>query len=166
VKSWLSLLLVVLLPVAAVAESEKSDKDSKKSKATPTPASTEQKEDAMLRDLPQGQTYTGLRIPNFSPTGKLLMLLDAKEAKRVGDRDVDLTELKLEIHNEDGTTFHVTTAHSVFNLDTRILASDTPTKITREDFVITGEKADFYLKTKFGRMKGSTKMIINSEQVK
>lgn len=164
-KSWLSLLLVALLPVAAFAETEKSDKDSKKSKATPTPASSEQKEDAIISGIPAGQTYTGLRIPNFSPTGKLLMLLDAKSARRTTDRNVDLVDLKIEIHNEDGTTFHVTMPHSVFNLDTRILASDTPTKITREDFVITGEKADFYLKTKFGRMKGATKMIINSENV-
>jgi hypothetical protein len=169
VKSWLSLLLVLIAPVALFAQSDKSAEKSKggKAAASPTPeASSESKQDNMLKDIPAGQTYYGLRIPNFSPTGKLLMLFDAKAAKRITDRNLDMEDLKIEIHNDDGTTFHVSMAHSVFNLDTRILTSDTPTTISREDFVITGERAEFHLKNKFGRMLGSTKMTINSETVK
>lgn len=168
-KSWLSLLLALLAPVALFAQSDKPAEKSKagKAAASPTPAtSSEAKENNMLADIPAGQTYYGLRIPNFSPTGKLLMLFDAKAAKRITDRNLDLQDLKVEIHNDDGTTFHVSMPHSVFNLDTRILTSDTPTTISREDFVINGERAEFHLKNKFGRMLGPTTMTINSENVK
>jgi hypothetical protein len=169
VKSWLSLLLALLAPVALFAQSDKPEKKSRDDKAAATPAKTTDsaaKENTMLDSIPSGQTYHGLRIPNFSPTGKLLMLFDAKTAKRINDRNLEMQDLKIEIHNNDGTTFHVAMAHSVFNLDTRILTSDTPTTISREDFVIEGERAEFHLKTKFGRMLGATKMTINSETVK
>ncbi len=162
-KSWLSLLLALLAPAALFAESEKSKKSAK---ADEPPASAEQKEDNIVKGIPAGQTYYGLRIPNFSPSGKLLMLFDAKSAKRISERDVEMTDLKIEIHNNDGTTFHVAMEHSLFNLDTRIMTSDTPTTISRDDFVITGAKAEFHLKNKFGRMLGATKMIINSDNVK
>lgn len=168
-KSWLSLLLVLVAPVALLAQSDKSAKDSKGGTPAATPAkSTDSgaKEDAIIDSIPSGQTYYGLRIPNFSPTGKLLMLFDAKAAKRITDRNLEMQDLKIEIHNDDGTTFHVSMSHSVFNLDTRILTSDTPTTISREDFVITGERAEFHLKNKFGRMLGATTMTINSENVK
>jgi hypothetical protein len=164
VKSWSSLLLALLAPVALLLAESKPAKDSKDS--TPKPANSESKEDAIISGIPAGQTYYGLRIPNFSPTGKLLMMFNAKAAKRVTDRNVEMTDLKMEIHNADGTTFNVAMAHSVFNLDTRILTSDTPTTISRDDFVITGEKAEFYTSKKFGRMLGATKMIINSDTVK
>jgi len=177
VKSWRNLLLAVALlaPVAVFAEpdqkpdapkadkADKSDAKKKKADKEKQPAkesSDQQKEDAVLGGIPDQQTYYGLRIPNFSPGGKLLMLFSADSAKRVDNRDIEMNGLKIEIHNDDGTTFHVEMTHSVFNLDTRILKSDTPTTIKRDDFTIEGQRAEFHTKERFGHMYGDVKMVI------
>ena len=164
-KSSLSLLLALLAPIAFAlaapdqpADAPKADAD--KPKPTPKVSSPKEKEDAVLVSMPLNVPITGLRIPNRDPSGKLLMMLDAQSAQRINDRNVELKGLKLEIRNNDGTTFHVDMQNSVFNLDTRILASDTPTTIRRDDFVISGDRAEFHTKEKFGRIKGNVKMII------
>jgi hypothetical protein len=180
VKSWpnLSVLVaaVLLLPLGAFAAGNTSPTPSPtpkaKAKSSPAPAnataspgkadSDADKEDAALSSLPENETYYGLHLPHFNMWGKLLMLFDAKSAKRIDQRDIEMQDLKIEIHNDDGTTFHVEMAHSVFNLDTHVLKSDTPTTIRRDDFVITGDKAEFDTKQRTGRMEGATKMIINS----
>jgi hypothetical protein len=177
VKSWRNLLLALALlaPVAVFAEpdqkpdapradkADKSDAKKKKDDKEKQPAkesSDQEKEDAVLGGIPDQQTYYGLRIPNFSPGGKLLMLFSADSAKRIDNRDIEMNGLKIEIHNDDGTTFHVEMAHSVFNLDTRILKSDTPTTIKRDDFTIEGQRAEFHTKERFGHMYGDVKMVI------
>jgi hypothetical protein len=177
VKSWRNLLLALALlaPVAVFAEpdqkpdapkadkADKSDAKKKKDDKEKQPAkesSDQEKEDAVLGGIPDQQTYYGLRIPNFSPGGKLLMLFSADSAKRIDNRDIEMNGLKIEIHNDDGTTFHVEMAHSVFNLDTRILKSDTPTTIKRDDFTIEGQQAEFHTKERFGHMYGDVKMVI------
>lgn len=176
-KSWRNLLIAVALlaPAAVFAEpdqkpdapkTDKADKSDAKKKKTdkekqPAKESSDQdKEDAVLGGIPDQQTYYGLRIPNFSPGGKLLMLFSADSAKRIDDRDIEMNGLKIEIHNDDGTTFNVEMAHSVFNLDTRILKSDTPTTIKRDDFTIEGQRAEFHTKERFGHMYGDVKMVI------
>lgn len=176
-KSWRNLLLALALlaPVAVFAEpdqkpdapradkADKSDAKKKKDDKEKQPAkesSDQEKEDAVLGGIPDQQTYYGLRIPNFSPGGKLLMLFSADSAKRIDNRDIEMNGLKIEIHNDDGTTFHVEMAHSVFNLDTRILKSDTPTTIKRDDFTIEGQRAEFHTKERFGHMYGDVKMVI------
>jgi hypothetical protein len=162
--SWLRLFIAcaLLAPMVAFADSATP----KPSPADAKTTSDTDKENAGIASIPPGQVYHGVHIPNYSPTGKLLMLFDAQSAKRIADRDIEMQELKIEIHNNDGSTFHVEMKHSVFNLDTRILTSDTPTTIKRDDFVINGSSAEFHTKEKFGRVFGNVKMIINSGDTK
>ncbi len=172
--SWLKLSLACALIAATNLHADPAGSDSKKSppadqkSATPAPkvSSDADKENAVLSSLPANQIYNGVHIPNFSPSGKLLMLFDAKSAKRIDDRDIEMQDLKIEIHNADGSTFHVEMVHSIFNLDTRILTSNTPTTIKRDDFTINGDRAEFHVKEKFGRVFGNVKMIINSGDTK
>lgn len=178
-KSWLNLLLAaaLLAPAAVFAQpdkkpdaqkADKSDKtdpkkkkdDKDKDKEPPKESSEQEKVDAIIGGIPDQQTFYGLRIPNRSPSGKLLMLFSADSAKRIDNRNIEMNGMKIEIHNDDGTTFHVEMAHSVFNLDTRILKSDTPTTIKRDDFTIEGQRAEFHTKERFGHMYGDVKMVI------
>jgi hypothetical protein len=71
-----------------------------------------------------------------------------------------MENLAIEIHNDDGTTFHVAMPHAVFNFDTKLLTSDTPTTIKRDDMIIDGDKAVFDVKKRFGRVIGNVKMTI------
>jgi hypothetical protein len=168
--SWLKLSFLcalLLVPVlSGYADEKKDKKDKDKSTEEAKAASDEAKENAMLDSLPANQVYNGVHIPNYGPDGKLLMLFDAKSAKRVTDREIEMQDLQIEIHNKDGTTFKVQMAHSLFNLDNRVLTSDTPTTIKRDDFVINGDRAEFHTKTRFGRVFGNVKMVINSGDTK
>lgn len=167
-KSSRSFLFALLVPIAgALAAPEATPTPAQKPKPTPKVSTEREKEDAVLGSMPLNQPITGLRIPNRDPNGNLLMLLDAQSAQRIDDRNIELRGLTLEINNTDGSAFHVQMEHSVFNLDTRILTSDTPTTIRRNDFVIDGDRAEFHTKEKFGRVIGNVKMIIyNSGQTK
>ena len=159
----LALVAVFGLTSFAVAEAESGqsgDSDKKKDKAEEAGAEELSEQDAMFAEIPIGETFEGVRIPQMDPNGNLVMLFDTKKATRIDDRHIDMEQLKIEIHNDDGTTFHVAMPHSVFDLDTNILDSDTPVEIRRDDFTITGDTAQFHTKTKFGRINGNVKMVI------
>jgi hypothetical protein len=171
-----SLLACLLLSGPAVFAAPATDGQPPKPTASPAgkisppkggaAAGDNERENAALQNIQPGQTYRGVHIPNYDANGKLLMLFDAESARRVSDRDIEMEMLKIEIHNQDGTTFHVEMKHSVLDLDTRILTSDTPTTIKRSDFVINGDRAEFHTKEKFGRMFGNVKMVIDSSDAK
>jgi hypothetical protein len=152
----LGALALLLLALPAAAESKPSDEKKDAGIAAEQPSN----EQAMFKELPVGEPFEGVRIPQMDANGNLRMLFDTQKATRIDDRHIDMEKLKIEIHNEDGTTFQVSMPHSVFDLDTNILASDTPVEIRREDFVITGDTANFHTKTKYGHIIGNVKMII------
>ncbi len=160
-KSWhrftATLLAATFAPlVFAQEDTEKPAKDQRK------PADPEE---AVLSDIPLGQPMSALVIPQRGEDGKLLSLFRVGTAKRVDDKHIEMTDLKIEIHNEDGTTFHVQMPEAVFDLETRVLKSSSPTQIRREGFVIDGDAAEFFTKTRFGRMTGNVKMIIDSDDI-
>lgn len=113
----------------------------------------------MLREIPLDETFQGLRIPHMGPDGKLIMLLDTKSARRVDDGHIAMDDLRIEF-NDDGKTFVVTMDKGLFNLETRVLQTDTKVKIQREDFVIDGDAAEFDTKNRLGRITGNIKMVI------
>lgn len=151
-----ALVIAALIPAAIAQDSGKTDESSEDDSA----------ESAALSDVPLNEPVNGLVIPQYSPEGELLSQFKAGSAKRVDEQHIELTDLKIEIHNDDGTTFHVQMPSAVFDLETRILTSNSPTQIRREGFVIDGDAAEFHTKTRFGRMTGNVKMVIESEDVK
>ncbi len=153
-------LLLAVVPATAESKSKDEPKDGQ------TSAAESSEEQAMFKELPVGEPFEGVRIPQMDANGNLRMLFDTKKATRIDDQHIDMEMLKIEIHNEDGTIFQVSMPHSIFDLDTNILASDTPVEIRREDFIITGDTANFHTKTKYGHIIGNVKMIIfNTEDI-
>ncbi len=157
-----SLLCLALFGFLTATHAESDSKEEKPSEDEPAETAGEElsDEEAMFAEIPVGETFEGVRIPQMDANGNLIMLFDTKKATRIDDRHIDMEHLKIEIRNPDGTTFHVEMPHSVFNLDTNILDSDTPVEIRRDDFIINGDTAQFHTKTKFGRIIGNVKMVI------
>lgn len=147
----------MLVPFASAQENDEKPQKEKKAAADT--------EEAVLSDIPMGQPMSALVIPQRGEDGKLLSLFRVGTAKRVDDRHIEMTDLKIEYHDDDGTTFHVQMPEAVFDLETRVLASNSPTQIRREGFVIDGDTAEFHTKTRFGRMTGNVKMIIDSDDI-
>jgi hypothetical protein len=163
---WFSRLALVLVAPATLLAQTAGEKKKPEAKPTPKkeakPATTTEAEriNQMMQSVPEDQIFQGIQIPNYGPDGKLQSLFSAKSAKRIDDRQIEMGGLKIEIHNNDGTTFHVEMEHSVFNFDTNTLTSDTPTTIKRDDMIINGDRAEFHIKNRFGRVNGNVKMVI------
>ena len=113
--------------------------------------------------IPIGQDVRGIRIPNFNEKGELSMEIEAEVARKVEDRLIEMEGLHVKmVDAEDKSKVDVQMEKAVFNLDNRILNSDTQTTIKREDFEIIGDTAEFDTKTRYSKMVGNVKMTIFS----
>lgn len=173
-KFWLSLAAgLFLISLDGRAENpEKTAKPAEGSKksaaASPSPAGAKGKasgEEAPL-DIPGivGVPVKGLKIPYRNPEGKLLMLLEADTASKIDDTRVEFQNLKVDTYDDDGSKFIIEVPTSVFNLETRILKSNSRVLIHRDDFQITGDAVEFNTKTRFGKIIGNIKMTILSTE--
>jgi len=148
---------------------------SKKAKASPAPAakagtspspSPGQDDQDFDIPIPKGQPVSGIRVPQYDADGKLKMLFQAETGTKTDDTHIDFQKLKIEAYGDDGKKFDVEIPHSVFDTDTRVLSSDSPVLIKREDFQLTGDTGEFYTKNRFAKVMGDVKMIIfNTENL-
>lgn len=115
--------------------------------------------------VPLGMPVNGLKIPQYDPNGKLLMLFEAATATKVNEEVVEMKTLKLEALDGDGQKIFVELPQATFNLESRLLTGDKTAKIRREDFEITGDTIEFNTQTRFGTLRGNVKMVISTEKV-
>lgn len=151
---WLSLVAVCLLASPLTARSEEAAKPS------PTP---ELKVDDQILDIPvqKGQDVFGIRIPQYDPDGKLQMQFAAEIARKLDDTTLELENLTIEVADKDGL-MEIEIPKSQFDLETRILTGKAGAKIKRQDFEITGDTVEFHVRSRFSKLGGNVKMIINS----
>lgn len=155
----------------AVAQDAKSSP-----KASPAPAKAESspaaqtdtaKDDSddqsgALDALPKGQPVKGLKFPSFGADGKLKMMLMADVATKIDPTHIELENMKIDATGDDGKSFHVELPFSVFEVPTRVLTGDKGVLIKRDDFELTGDAGEFYLKTRFAKVTRNVKMILYS----
>lgn len=140
------LFISVLLASSSIASQQPSDK----STTLPSP------ENKGTIDLPApiGQDMKGITVPQYDPQGHLTMRFSAETARKIDEHQVELNTLTIEFFQQDGKDITVTVPHGVFNLETKILSSDSKTSIKREDFDVVGESATFDTAKRFGTMQG------------
>jgi len=131
--------------------------------APSSPSSDTQPEKNSEIDIPVaiGQVVKGIRIPNFDESGELSMEFEAETAVKEKDtliRMENLSILIIDAQDKEKTTVHMQSA--VFDLDTKILTSESPTTLQRNDVEIVGDTAEFDTRSRFSRMKGNVKMTI------
>ena len=96
----------------------------------------------------------GIIIPQYDAEGRLVMNFIAEKARKINEHEVDIESLKIGFFEKDGKDVTVLVPHGVFNLDTKILSTDSQVTIKREDFEMVGESATFDTTKRFGTMKG------------
>jgi len=134
---------------------------------TPTTLTDAKKEDAakgkdrLDLPVPKGQPQKGLRIPIFSPDGKLTLSFQIGVAEVVDADNIKMGDLRLETFKENGEhEFDVDLPDSVFNAKTKELTSKVRVTVKRRDFEITGNSAVFNIQTKTGTFSDGVKMLI------
>jgi hypothetical protein len=111
--------------------------------------------------VPKGQPQRGLRIPMYSPEGKLMMALQIGVAEVLEADNIKMRELHLETFKDDGEhEFDIDLTDSVLNQKTWDLTSNVHVTIKRRDFEISGESVVFNLKTRVGKLGNGVKMVI------
>jgi hypothetical protein len=155
-------------PSKKTKETTKS-KESKESKETK--ASTEKSEPAREESeqeidipVPDGVPVKGIKVPSYSPEGKLLMMLDAEQARKLDAERIEFENLKIDAYSDDDKKIYVELPRSIFNLTTRILTSESRVLIRREDFELVGDAGEFYTKNRFAKILGNVKMTILSTE--
>ena len=161
--NWCAKLLTtaVLLPCfswsAFAGDAAKPDDKDKKKKAP--------KESKFTVPIPIGHDAQGIRLPSFDRDGKLQMMFSIGMAKRVDEDHLDMQNTFLETYMNDGTPdLSVQLTTSVLDLNTRIVTSNVPATVRRQDFEITGDKMIFNTKTHAGVFSGNIRMIIYNLQ--
>lgn len=130
--------------------------------ASPAPSAAAKGEKEFDVPVPIGVPVKGLKIPHRNEEGKLVLTMEAEVAKKVDERHVEMENMKIESFDDDGRKMHIELPHSIFDLQTRILAGDTHTLIQREDFQITGDAVEFNTKTRYAILRGNIRMVIDS----
>ena len=114
--------------------------------------------------MPDGVPVKGIKVPSYSPEGKLLMMLDAEQARKLDAERIEFENLKIDAYSDDDKKIYVELPRSIFNLTTRILTSESRVLIRREDFELVGDAGEFYTKNRFAKILGNVKMTILSTE--
>ena len=129
--------------------------------AAPAAPEPSKAKDRLDLPVPKGQPQKGLRIPIFTPDGKLMMSFQIGIAEVVDADNIKMGDLRLETFKEDGEhEFDINLPDSVFNAKTKELTSKAHVRIKRHDFEISGNSMTFNVETKVGIFGDGVKMII------
>jgi hypothetical protein len=112
--------------------------------------------------IPVGIPVNGIKVPHYDESGRLAILIEADVAQKSDESTVRMENLRLEALDEEDRKIHIELPVAVLNLETRILNGDSSATIRREDFTITGDSIEFDTKNRFGTMRGSIRMVVNT----
>jgi hypothetical protein len=142
-------------------EAASPEKTSKKAKGEPKKTDSDHDIDI---PVPDGVPVKGIKVPSYSADGKLLMMLDAEQARKLDADRIEFENLKIDAYSDDDKKIYVELPRSIFNLSTRILTSESRVLIRREDFELVGDAGEFYTKNRFAKILGNVKMTIFSTE--
>ena len=157
-RSLAGIVLASALAVSGAGAKEKNSKAKKEKKS---------KDTGLNVPIPVDHDAEGLRIPSFDETGKLQMYFTITHAKRTDEDHLAMSMAKVETFDGNGARqMLIEVPRSVLDLKTRIVTSDSPVKITRSDFELTGDTMIFNTQTRMGRFVGNVRMLIfNREEM-
>jgi len=112
--------------------------------------------------VPIGHDVKGLRLPLRNDQGKMDMQFDVETARRLDEQNVEMHTAVIQTYNQqtDKPDAKIYLEDSEMNLDTEVIKTKDPVKITREDFVLTADSGVFNSKTRQGVVYGRIHLVI------
>jgi len=112
--------------------------------------------------VPIGHEVKGLRVPVRNEEGKLEMQFDMETATRLDEQNVEMHTVTIQTYNQQTgkQDAKIELQTSMMNLDTNIITTKEPIRITREDFVVTADGGEFNSKTRQGKVVGNVHLVI------
>jgi lipopolysaccharide assembly outer membrane protein LptD (OstA) len=112
--------------------------------------------------VPIGHEVKGLRVPVRNDEGKMEMQFDMETATRLDDQNIEMHTVTIQTYNlQTGKPdAKIDLQTSMMNLDTNVITTKDPVRITREDFVLTADGGEFNSKTRQGRVVGNVHLVL------
>ena len=112
--------------------------------------------------VPIGHEVKGLRVPVRNEEGKIEMQFDMETATRLDDQNVEMHVVTIQTYNQQTgkPDAKIDLQTSMMNMDTNIITTKDPVRISREDFVLTADGGEFNSKTRQGRVVGNVHLVI------
>src|SRR5215472_3506914 len=112
--------------------------------------------------VPIGHEVKGLRVPVRNDEGKMEMQFDMESAMRLDDQDIEMHTATIQTYNQQTAKpdAKIELKIAVMNLDTDVIKTGDPVRVSREDFVLTADGGEFNSKLRQGRVVGSVHLII------
>jgi hypothetical protein len=112
--------------------------------------------------VPVGHDVKGLRVPIRNDQGKIEMQFDMESARRIDDQNIEMHTVVIQTYNQQ--TFKpdakIDLISSTMNLDTEVITTKEPVRITRDDFLLTADSGLFNSKTRQGTVFGNIHLVI------
>ena len=112
--------------------------------------------------VPIGHEVKGLRVPVRNEEGKMEMQFDMDTATRLDEQNVEMHTVTIQTYNQQTgkQDAKIELQTSMMNLDTNIITTKEPIRITREDFVVTADGGEFNSKTRQRKVVGNVHLVI------
>jgi hypothetical protein len=112
--------------------------------------------------VPIGHEVKGLRVPVRNDEGKMEMQFDMESAKRLNDQDIEMHRAIIQTYDQQTAKLDakIELKTAVMNLDTNVIKTSDPVRVSREDFVLTADGGEFNSKLRQGRVLGDIHLII------
>ena len=116
--------------------------------------------------VPIGHEVKGLRIPVRNDEGKMEMQFDMESAKRVNDQDIEMHIATIQTYDQQTAKrdAKIELKIAMMNLDTNVIKTNDPVRVSREDFVLTADGGEFNSKLRQGRVVGNVHLIIYNRE--
>jgi lipopolysaccharide assembly outer membrane protein LptD (OstA) len=90
------------------------------------------------------------------------MQFDMESARRIDDQNIEMHTVIIQTYNQQ--TFKpdakIDLISSTMNLDTEVITTKEPVRITRDDFFLTADSGQFNSKTRQGTVFGNIHLVI------
>jgi len=112
--------------------------------------------------VPIGHEVKGLRVPVRNDEGKMEMQFDMETATRLDDQNIEMHTVTIQTYNQQTgkPDAKIELQTSMMNLDTNVITTKEPVRITREDFILTADGGEFNSKTRQGKMIGNIHLVL------
>jgi len=116
--------------------------------------------------VPIGHEVKGLRIPVRNEEGKMEMQFDMESAKRINDQDIEMHTTTIQTYDQQTAKpdAKIELKIALMNLDTNVIKTSDPVRVSREDFVLTADGGEFNSKLRQGRVVGNIHLIIYNRE--
>ena len=90
------------------------------------------------------------------------MQFDMETATRLDDQNIEMNIVTIQTYNQQTgkEDAKIDLQTSMMNLDTNVITTKEPVRITREDFTLTADGGEFNSKTRQGRVIGNIHLVI------